>query len=501
MSMGKRTEKQQPLWLGAGELPRSPGHRFYETLNQLLREAGFDRRVEALCARFYEADGTSGRPSIPPGVYFRMLLIGYFEGIESERGIEWRCADSLSLRQFLGLLPTERIPDHSSLSRIRARLDGAIYDEVFALVLEIVEKKGLLKGKVAGVDSTYLRADASMKAIIRKDTGQTYQEYLKKLCQEQGIENPTVEDGRRVDRKRKGKKTSNEDWQSKTDPDARIMRLKDGRTRLSYKAEHVVDMETGAVLAAEIYAANTGDTSTITPSLEKARANIAVATTSEAKEVSRRSDDDHPPPAPPATSTGSAPAAGAEGTSSSSSSRREIEVVGDKGYHKAELLRDLGRAQYRTYISVPKANGPYRWVDKGRLYTQQAYYNNRARVTRAKGKALLRRRGELLERSFAHVCETGGHRRVRLRGRENVRKRYLIQVAAMNLGLVLRAMLGQGTPRGAAEARKGPLCVLLVLGALVAAVRGLVDRLRTSRRRRHQAAGGGWYVTTAPVAG
>ena len=518
MSMGKRTEKQQPLWLGAGELPCSPGHRFYETLNKLLREADFDRSAETLCARFYEADGTGGRPSIPPGVYFRMLLIGYFEGIESERGIAWRCADSLSLRQFLGLLPTERIPDHSSLSRIRTRLDAAIYEEVFRLVLGIVEKKGLLKGNVAGVDSTYLRADASMKAILRKDTSQTYQEYLKKLCQEQGIENPTPDDCRRIDRKRKGKRTSNQDWKSKTDADARIMRIKDGRTRLAYKAEHVVDMETGVVVAAQIYAADTGDTSTITPSLEKARENIDAATKSDddkatitpslekAREnidTATKSDDDDKgvPPAPPAAPSDTATGSGAEATPSDSSSRRVIEVVGDKGYHKAELLRDLGKAQYRTYISVPKVNGSNRWANRGGLYTQQAYTNNHDRVRRAKGKAHLRRRGELLERSFAHVCETGAHRRVRLRGRENVHKRYLIQVAAMNLGLVLRTMLGRGTPKGLAEARKGVLWVILVLRALVAAVRWLGDQLRALRVRSSGAAEGAWYGAIALVAG
>jgi transposase len=494
MSMGKRTEKQPPLWLGAGELPRSPGHRFYETLNKLLREADFDRSAETLCARFYEADGTGGRPSIPPGVYFRMLLIGYFEGIESERGIAWRCADSLSLRQFLGLLPTERIPDHSSLSRIRTRLDAAIYEEVFRLVLGIVEKKGLLKGNVAGVDSTYLRADASMKAILRKDTSQTYQEYLKKLCQEQGIENPTPDDCRRIDRKRKGKRTSNQDWKSKTDADARIMRIKDGRTRLAYKAEHVVDMETGVVVAAQIYAADAGDTSTITPSLEKARENIDAATKSD-------DDDKGVPPAPPAAPSDTATVPDAEGTPSNSSSRRVIEVVGDKGYHKAELLRDMGKAQYRTYISVPKVNGSNRWANRGGLYTQQAYTNNHDRVRRAKGKAHLRRRGELLERSFAHVCETGAHRRVRLRGRENVHKRYLIQVAAMNLGIVLRTMLGRGTPKGVAEARKGVLWVLLVLGALVAAVCRLGDQLRASRARAFGAAKGGWWGEPVLVAG
>jgi transposase len=260
MSMGRREDRQTPMWLAGPELARSPGHRFYEKLNDLLREADFDRGVEQLCAPYFEADNKPGRPSIAPGVYFRMLFVGYFEGIESERGLEWRCADSLSLRTFLGVQVNERVPDHSSLSRTRTRLDGAVYDQVFRLVLGIVESKGLLRGKVAGVDSTYLRADASMKTIVRKDTGDDYTTYLKKLCETQGVENPTVEDARRMDRKRKGKKTSNKDWKSPTDADARIVRLKDGRTRLGYKAEHVVDLETGAIVAAELYRADEADT-------------------------------------------------------------------------------------------------------------------------------------------------------------------------------------------------------------------------------------------------
>jgi transposase len=250
MSMGRREDVQTPMWLSGPELARSPGHRFYEKLNELLSEAEFDRRVEQLCASYFDADDKPGRPSVAPGVYFRMLFVGYFEGIESERGLEWRSADSLSLRTFLGVQMNERVPDHSSLSRMRTRLDSAVYDEVFRLVLGIVESKGLLRGKVAGVDSTYLRADASMKHIVRKDTGDDYTTYLKKLCEAQGNENPTVEDARRMDRARKGKKVSNKDWESPTDGEARIVRLKDGRTRLGYKAEHVVDLETGAVVAA-----------------------------------------------------------------------------------------------------------------------------------------------------------------------------------------------------------------------------------------------------------
>jgi len=426
------------MWLSGPELARSPGHRFYEKLNELLSEAKFDRVVEQMCARYFEGDDKPGRPSIAPGVYFRMLFVGYFEGIESERGLEWRCADSLSLRTFLGVLVNERVPDHSSLSRMRTRLDGAVYDEVFRLVLGIVESKGLLRGKVAGVDSTYLRADASMKSIVRKDTGDDYTMYLKKLCEAQGIENPTVEDARRMDRARKDKKVSNEDWESPTDADARIVRLKDGRTRLGYKAEHVVDLDTGAVVAAEVYSADEADTATLRPSLETARQNVDAA-----RAESTSDDDDSPPPA---ASTGEA--------------RQTIEVVADKGYHKVELLLDLRSAGYRTYIPMPDQKGQRQFTDKGGMLGREAFHDNRKRVRRNKGKRLLRLRGERIERTFALACETGAHRRVRLRGRDNVRKRYLAHLAALNLGLVMRTLFGHGTPRQAADA------VLVVVAAL-----------------------------------
>jgi transposase len=432
--MGRRAGRQAPMWLSGQELARSPGHRFYEKLNELLLEAKFDSCVEDLCAGYFEAEDKRGRPSIAPGVYFRMLFVGYFEGIESERGLEWRCADSLSLRAFLGVQMHERVPDHSSLSRMRTRLEGDVYDAVFRLVLGLVESKGLLRGKVAGVDSTYLRADASMKTIVRKDTGDDYTTYLKKLCEAQGTENPTVEDARRMDRARLGKKVSNEDWESPTDADARIVRLKDGRTRLGYKAEHVVDLDTGAVVAAEVYSGEQADTATLSASLEAARENMSAARRDSVGD-SRHDDDDAPPPAAP---TG-AP-------------RPTIEVVADKGYHKVELLFDLRRAEYRTYIPVPDQKGQRQFTDKGGMLAREAFHDNRKRLRRDKGKRLLRLRGERIERTFAHACETGAHRRVRLRGRENVRKRYLAHLAALNLGLVMRALFGHGTPRGAASA-------------------------------------------------
>ncbi len=389
-----------------------------------------------------------------------MLFIGYFEGIESERGIAWRCSDSLSLRAFLGLLPQESVPDHSSLSRTRSRLAASVYDEVFQAVLRIVADKGLLRGKVAGIDSTYLRADASMKAIVRKDTGDSYQDYLKKLSVEQGIERPTAEDCRRVDRKRKGKRTSNRDWQSKTDADARITKLKDGRTRLGYKAEHVVDMESGAVLAAEIPAADQGDTATMVASLEAARTNTEAAKSDDADKKDGPGDDD--------------------GASGSASTSPTVEVVGDKGYHKAELLYELKHKNYRTYVSVPKPPKNLHWRDKGGHYTARSYYANRDRAASEKGRRLLRLRGEKIERTFAHACETGGHRRVRLRGQENVRKRYLIQVAAMNLGLVMFGLIGSGTPRQAADAQKARSALFVTLFAAIQAVLTIARSFRSA---------------------
>jgi transposase len=471
MSMGRRREKQASLWVAAPSLPRSPGHRFYEKLNELLRENGFDRAMEAACAKYFEADGTAGRPSIAPGLYFRMLLVGFFEGIESERGLEWRCSDSLSLREFLGLLPGETVPDHSTMSKMRKRLGSEVFETMFAFVLGVVNRSGLLQGKVMGVDSTYLRADASMKAIVRRETGEVYAEFIKRLAKEEGIENPTVEDARRLDRTRKGKKTSNADWKSATDEDARIAKLKDGRTRLAYKTEHVVDMSTGVVVAAEVYPADQADPATMAQSLEQARTNVE-----QAKSDKDRDSDDEPPPE--------------GGSSDVQPERTVIEVVADKGYHKTELLLSLKECGYRTYI--PERSQPVRkWEDKG-WDMQQAFYGNRYRVRRPKGRALQRKRGELIERTFAHACETGAMRRVRVRGRENVRKRYLAHVAALNLGLVLRQMLGAGTPRGLAEARKGfAAAVLMVWAAMVALVGGMPRHLARFSRSAWRAMGPG----------
>lgn len=464
MALRRREPKQEGMWLASTRVATAPGHRFYEKLNELLGANDFDRQVEDLCVPFYKEEGSVGRPSVPPGTYFRMLLIGYFEGIESERGICWRCADSLSLRVFLGLSLTEAVPDQSTLSRTRTRLPLELFEKVFGIVLGIVADAGLLKGKVVGVDATYLRADASMKAIVRRDTGELYAKYIRGLAREDGVADPTVEDALRLDRKR-SKRTSNKDWRSTTDDDARIARLKDGRTRMAYKAEHVVDLDSGALVDVAVHEANASDVSTVVEAVERARESI------------KDHNDDNDPPGT-ATTSGSAllPAS------------RVIEIVADKGYHKAETIRELTERGFRTFIPERKQAGNRRWSDKGGQPTADAFHANRARMRRAKGKAYHRRRGEKVERTFAHACETGAHRRVRLRGRDNVAKRYLIHSAAQNLGLVMRTIIGSGTPRALALALAGLAVAiqrnLADLSALLTSVRRTVSehlRIRVAR--------------------
>jgi transposase len=403
MSMGRKpSERQADLWIATTDLPQSPGHVFYEKLNALLAEADFDRYVEELCQEHYAED--VGRASIPPGVYFRMLFVGYFEEINSQRGIAWRCSDSLSLRAFLGVPLDKASPDHSSLSNIRQRLPLLIHERAFVFVLKVAQDKKLLKGKTIAVDSTTLEANAAMKAIVRKETGEDWKEYVKRLMADEGIENPSDEDIRRFDKKRK-KKVSNKEWESPIDPDSRIAKMKDGRTHLAYKAEHAVDLDSEFVLSAAIYTADQADPATLVPSILQAQVNMVLA-----------------------------------------GSEQEVEeAVADKGYHKAETLADCKEVNTRTYIPEPKRE-KRNWEDKPESH-RKATEANRRRVKGDRSKRLQRLRSEYVERSFAHVCETGGGRRTWLRGLEKVAKRYLVQVAAHNLGLLMRKLFGMGKPR------------------------------------------------------
>ena len=410
MGMSRRPhEEQESLFIAADQLPKSPGHAFYTKLNKLLSKARFDPFVEELCEPHYDSTG-NGRPSIPPGIYFRMLLVGYFEALGSQRGIAWRCGDSLSLRKFLGVPLTQETPDHSSLSRIRDRLPIEVHTGVFQFVLKLAEEAGLLKGKTVAVDSTTLEANAAMKSIVRRDSGEDWNEYVTRLMKEEGTieedEEPTDEEVRRFDKKRKNKRVPNDEWESSSDPDARIVKMKDKRTHLAYKAEHVVDLETELILGAEIYEADHSDYQTLADSLMEAVENVKQA-----------------------------------------GSEQEIEeVVADKGYHAADQLELVDSLNFRTYIPEPKQKGKSRLNEKP-IEQQKAIKGNRRRTKTAKNKRLQRLRSEKVERSFAHVCETGGTRRTWLRGIEKVRKRHLIAAMTRNLGLMMRKLFGFGTPR------------------------------------------------------
>jgi len=416
MGTRKDRERQEDLWVAYTEMAVGPGHPFYVRVNELLDEEGFDAFVEKLCARFYAEK--MGRPGLTPGIYFRSLMIGYFEGIEAERGIAWRLKDSLSLRRFLGIALDEDTPDHSTISRTRRLIDVETHQQVFSWVLGLLADRGLLQGKRIGIDSTTLEASAAMRSIVRGDTGQSYEEFLTGLAKASGIETPTREDLARLDRKRK-KRTSNKEWKSPTDQDSRIAKMKDGSTHLAHKAEHAVDLDTGAVVAVTLQAADLGDTTTVAETL--ADAAIAVA------ELVAREAELRPEEKPQVNIDGIE------------------ELVADKGYHSGAVLEQVKKLEVRTYIPEKKQVGKRHW--KGKQGQQQAVYENRQRVRRDYGKSLLRRRGELVERTFAHCYETGRMRRCTLHGRNNILKRQLIHVGAFNISLVLRKMLGSGKPR------------------------------------------------------
>ena len=418
MAMGTRRqrEKQEDLWIAHKELASAPGHPFYQRLNELLEAEGFDEFVESRCAKFYAA--RYGRPSLTPGIYFRSLLIGYFEGIGAERGIAWRLADSLALRRFVGIGLDEYTPDHSTISRTRRLIDLDTHREVFGWVLGVLADRGLVQGQRIAIDATTLEANAAMRSIVRRDTGESYDEFLTGLAKASGIETPTREDMVRLDRKRK-KRTSNKDWKSPADEDARVAKMKDGRTHLAHKAEHAVDLDTGAVLAVTLQAADLGDTTTLDETL--CEAGMAVA------ELVRREAELQPDEKPRVNVDGIE------------------ELVADKGYHSGAVVQRMKSYDVRSYIPEKRQKGRRNW--EGKAEQQQAGYQNRRRVRSEYGKSLLKRRGELVERSFAHCYETGGLRRCHLRGRENILKRQLIHVGAFNLSLILRKLLGAGTPR------------------------------------------------------
>src|SRR5436190_4884449 len=313
MAMGKRKRRatQGAMWVATQDLPRSAAHPFYTRLNEILDKADFDGHVESLCQRFYADE--IGRPGLPPGRYFRLLFIGYFEGLDAERAIAWRAADSFALREFLGLVLPDAPPDHSTISRTRRLIDLETHEAVFTWMLQRLADAGLVKGKTIGIDATTLEANAALRSIVRRDTAESYQDFLTKLAQASGIETPTRADLARVDRKRK-KKGSNDDWTHPHDPDAKITKMKDGRTHLAHKAEHAVDLETGAIVGLTVQDADDGDAETSIETLITAAEQIEAVLPN------------------------------GDGVQ---------EGVGDKGYHSNQSLVDLGAVGVRSYISEP----------------------------------------------------------------------------------------------------------------------------------------------------
>jgi transposase len=343
MAMGKRRRhaKQASMWVATQDLPRSAAHPFYARLNQILDEHDFDGYVEGLCQRFYADDGP---PGLPPGRYLRLLLIGYVEGLDAERAIAWRAADSFALREFLGVALLEAPPDHSTISRTRRLIDLETHEAVFTWILQRLANSGLARGKTVGIDATTLEANAALRSIVRRATGESYHDFLTKLAQASGIDTPTRADLARIDRKRK-KKGSNDDWTHPHDPDAKITKMKDGRTHLAHKAEHVADLETGAIVGVTVQDADDGDTTTSIETLIEAAEQVEAV----------RPDGD-----------------GIE------------EVVGDKGYHSNQSLVDLenrGRAQLylRTRSGTTELeeepSGPRRGVSQSPAHPRYAAAN------------------------------------------------------------------------------------------------------------------------------
>ena len=438
--MGKRKSEQAPLWIPTTELPVSPGHPFYVRLNEVLEGAGFDRFVEDQCRPFYAP--VMGRPSLAPGRYFRLLLVGYFEGLDSERGIAWRAADSLAVRHFLGLGLDEAAPDHSTISRTRRLIDLEAHQAVFTWVQERLVEAQLLRGKTIAVDATTLEANAAMRSIVRRDTGESYQKFLTRLATASGLKTPTREALARLDRRRK-KRTANAEWVNPADPDAKVTQLKDGRTHLAHKVEHAVDLDTGALVAVTLHGADVGDTTSL------------LATTLTAAEQL-------------ATVHASAPTA----------------LIGDRGYHSNNTLLTLRALGLRAYLAEPD-RGRRCWTKEPEA--QQPVYGNRRRVAGPRGRRLMRRRGEYVERTFAHVYDTGGLRRLHLRGHPNILKRLIVHAGAFNLGLLMRHVFGRGTPRGLQGHRRPCFALWALLSTLLAALEKTLERHIGIPRRQSQA--------------
>jgi transposase len=397
---------QPELFVPAARLVQPATCSFYSKLEQTLESFGFATQVRKLCAAAY-SDSSRGRPGVDPAVYFKMLMIGFFENISSERGIAERCSDSISIRFFLGYDLTQATPDHSTLSVIRSRLGEDTYHQVFVLILSALQQQGLVKGQNVGIDASVLEANASLKSLVNRDTQEAYWEYVRRLASESGVDPQDAEAVRQFDRKRP-KKMSNDDWENPHDPDAKIGPTKAGATDMIYKPEHTVDLDTGAILQAEVRLGHEADQKDLAVHVLQAQANINLAQNRPADSLTIQS------------------------------------ATADKGCHAANEMSQLQQEGIRTVISDPVKN---RRLDKLSAQDAKAVSAAKRSARSESGKQLLKKRGMHLERSFAHVLDAGGARRTTLRGLENLNKRFKVTAAIYNLSQLMREIWGIGTPK------------------------------------------------------
>lgn len=442
----KKKAAQAEFWVSTHQLPRSAKATFYAKLDETLESIGFAEKVREICAPAYKQTNV-GRPGIDPVVYLKMIMVGFFEDLPSERAIAARCADSIAIRRFLNYELEENTPDHSSLTIIRQRLGLETYQKVFTLCLQALQEHGLLRGKHLGIDSSVMEANASLRALVNRNTAEQYWDYVKRLAAEQGIDPEDAAAVRKFDRQRPGK-GSNQDWENPHDPDAKIGPRKHGGTDMIYKPETVVDLDTGAVVQAEVQPGDHTDHQGLATTILEAQQAINEARDEAADTLTVET------------------------------------VTADKGYYAVNELQGLQHEQIKTVIADPVSNR--RW-DKLEPQQRQAVQAARRSTQSKYGKALLRRRGMHIERSFAHILDCGGMRRATLRGWKNLNKRFKLAAAFYNLSQLMRKLFGFGTPKQLAALARAILSVFSHLLSLIGHMTtNLTAQLRSLNSKRVQ---------------
>lgn len=411
MFRNKERDVQASIWTVKSEIVRGPASDYYSKLEAGLQAANFATTIRDLSRPYYDQDESKGgRIGIDPYVYFKMLIVGFFENIGSERGIANRCADSISIREFLGYELTESTPNHSSLSRIRYRLGSEVFEAAFEIILGVLSQNKLLRGKQVGIDTSVLHANASMRTLVNNHTGETYDEYVKRLAEESEIDPEDKQSVRDFDRKRSNKKMSNKDWHNPHDPDAKIGPTKQKEIKMIHKVEHTVDVDTGAIIHIKALPGDQADDKQMASHIEEAQQKINKA---------RQKTTD----------------------------TRTIEkLTADKGYYNLAELEQIQNKGIRTVVDDKIRNR-----NLGKLSSNQREVVKKARrSTRSKyGKKIKKSRGEFLERSFTHVLDNGGLRKLSIRGTENIHKRLVIASMCCNISLLMRKIFGAGTPKQA----------------------------------------------------